>query len=244
MFQRGKPAGLLALRSRFELQQTLTVEIFIDIKGAADALEAVIGDDKQAVFRLQLLHDQSQSVIEHAIIFRRFRVWLDNLIPERMLQAVGADEDDVAEIPGFLRQQVLQQRNALPGHLQRGIDELLHAVLYFAAEDIAQVNVNFVIRHDAEKLLLERGRISEFDRRAGGQIAADHDAVDGFGRVGDGNVDDQHLLAVLAQDIPDGLAAAPVRLHKGSAPADVFRAFFIGPEIVNAMPGGFEAGRK
>src|SRR5947209_17604625 len=75
------------------------------------------------------------------------------------------------------------------------------------------IQVNLVIRHDAKQFFFETAWIGKVDLRAGSHVAADHNAVDRLRRVGHGDVNDQYLLAILDQDVPDRLATIPVCLY-------------------------------
>src|SRR5947209_2502308 len=105
------------------------------------------------------------------------------------------------------------------------------------------IQVNLVIRHDAKQFFFETAWIGKVDLRAGSHVAADHNAVDRLRRVGHGDVNDQYLLAILAQDVPDRLATFAVCLHPRLT-STIPRLLLVFPEVIHAVHRRLHTGRE
>src|SRR5260370_29401067 len=97
------------------------------------------------------------------------------------------------------------------------------------------LQVDFVIGHSTVQLLFNGKWICKIGLAARRHIAANHNAIDGLGWVGDGYIHHQYSLAILTENIPDGLTPLTVSLDMRPARSTRFLLLVVFPKVVHAM---------
>ena len=210
-----------------------------DVLAGADAAEAVIGEDKGSGVRPSGVHEFAEESVTGDVSveeggaeffpFRFVRVGVSGVEvrPKDMGHVVGDGEDDHEQVPRFLGDEVAKEF-APSGHdFCPFVNELLAAVEFVGGERHA----DFGTESGGQKFAQVFGVGEDRFGMAGRAVPRDHPAVEGFGRVGEGDIHDEGAETLLAQDLPEGLFAVAVG-------ADGFE--FVGRgvqvlEVVNAV---------
>src|SRR5437870_11496829 len=96
--------------------------------------------------------------------------------------------------------------------------------------DIPIFQVDLVVWYHAVKLFLKGCRMRKVCIAARSHVSTDHDTIDGLRRIGHRHINNQYLLAILAQDIPDRLPSFASRLHMSLTSSSTFLLLIISPE--------------
>src|SRR5436305_1342635 len=174
-------------------------------------------------------------MIQETEILSRSHIQGTNPLPERVLQTVRTNEDDITKVPGFLLQELYGQIDTSFRHTQRRINEQFQCLRFWLIPDIAIVQVDLVTGCEAIEFFLESCRIGKIRIATGGHIPADHNPVDGLRWVRHRHIDDQNLFAIFAQNVPDCLPSLALRLHTSLPRAAPFLPLIICPEVIDPM---------
>ncbi len=231
------------LRRRFQQDEVaLLDEPLVERDPAVHALGAVVGDDDDVGVGGDDFQEFADLAVDVLVVVGDDRlirvaglvavVAVVHVLPEGVVDAVGPHLDHHEEVPRLGLEQVLRQGEPLVGHPDQAVAD--HPLV--GRPEVADVELVGVDVGEAGDLVLELGRVGvvRLDRR--GEEVGHHPAVDRPGRVRLRDAEEDHLLAGLAEVVPEERFLDRHRRRRGHLLVRPVRAV-AEPVVARASPG-------